>query len=280
MQHLSSRGIAGSLISCAEATRRNHAARESQVAILGLRLDNITMSQAVDSIIAKARGVTPTQIAFVNAHCVNVACVDADYRAVLEQASLTLADGSGVKLGAKILGADIIDNVNGTDMFPLLCATLSGSGLGLFLLGGRPGVAAQVCEWIARNYPGVTVAGFEHGYFSPTQSATVAGKIAASGAAILLVAMGVPSQEKWLHRHLHACGIKVGIGVGGLFDFYSGRIPRAPQWLRALGCEWTYRLYQEPGRMWRRYVLGNFLFLARVLWQRVRSGAQPATRGQ
>jgi len=75
--------------------------------------------------------------------------------------------------------------------------------------------------------------------------------------------MGVPSQELWIARNLEAAGVRVAIGVGGLFDFYSGRIPRAPVWLRELGLEWTYRLLQEPGRMWKRYLIGNWTFLTR-----------------
>jgi N-acetylglucosaminyldiphosphoundecaprenol N-acetyl-beta-D-mannosaminyltransferase len=77
--------------------------------------------------------------------------------------------------------------------------------------------------------------------------------------------MGVPSQELWIRRNLPTTGVRVAIGVGGLFDFYSGRIPRAPVWMREVGLEWTYRLIQEPGRMWKRYLIGNWTFLARHL---------------
>ena len=91
-----------------------------------------------------------------------------------------------------------------------------------------------------------------------------------SGADLLLVAMGAPRQDLWIQRHLAATGVKVAMGVGGLFDFYSGRIPRAPRWVREIGLEWLYRFSREPRRMWRRYFLGNPLFLARVLMEKGR----------
>jgi N-acetylglucosaminyldiphosphoundecaprenol N-acetyl-beta-D-mannosaminyltransferase len=89
-----------------------------------------------------------------------------------------------------------------------------------------------------------------------------------SGAAILMVAFGVPKQEKWIRDRLAETGVRLAMGVGGLFDFYSGRIPRAPVWIRELGMEWFYRFAQEPRRMWRRYFVGNFVFLVRALSQR------------
>ena len=158
--------------------------------------------------------------------------------------------------------------MNGTDLFPKLCEALSGSGIGLFLLGGRPGIAEAVADWVREHHPGAEVRGTRHGYFDRNEEESVFADIASSGAQVLLVAMGVPLQDLWVRRNLHRIGACVAIGVGGLFDFYSGRIPRAPLWMREMGIEWIYRFWQEPGRMWKRYFLGNALFLAPVWGER------------
>jgi N-acetylglucosaminyldiphosphoundecaprenol N-acetyl-beta-D-mannosaminyltransferase len=114
------------------------------------------------------------------------------------------------------------------------------------------------------RYPELIIAGTRDGYFDAAEEAEVIESINASGADILLVAFGAPRQDVWLKAHKQALRVPVRMGVGGLFDFYSGRIPRAPVWMREMGLEWTYRLLQEPGRMWRRYIIGNPLFLYRV----------------
>jgi N-acetylglucosaminyldiphosphoundecaprenol N-acetyl-beta-D-mannosaminyltransferase len=162
------------------------------------------------------------------------------------------------------LGQPVRDNVNGTDLFPRLAAALEGSGKRIYLLGGRPGVAEGVAGWLARNYPGVELAGWRNGYFSAEEETTVIEDIRRSGADVVLVAFGAPRQDLWIRGNLSKLGAKVVIGVGGLLDFFSGRIPRAPRWIRKLGIEWCYRLCQEPKRLWRRYLLGNVVFLARL----------------
>ena len=118
------------------------------------------------------------------------------------------------------------------------------------------------------------MSGCRDGYFSAAEEPEVVAGIARSGAAVLLVAFGAPRQDLWLHRNLAATGVKVAMGVGGLFDFYSGRIPRAPQWMREVGAEWLFRFYQEPRRMWRRYFVGNVVFLWHVVRARNREGSQ------
>lgn len=114
------------------------------------------------------------------------------------------------------------------------------------------------------NYPELHIAGTQHGYFSKDEEPEIIEKIKASQADVLLTAMGVPLQEKWLAQHMQETGVTVAMGVGGLFDFYSGRIPRAPMWMRNAGLEWFFRFTQEPGRLWRRYFVGNGVFLCRI----------------
>jgi N-acetylglucosaminyldiphosphoundecaprenol N-acetyl-beta-D-mannosaminyltransferase len=245
-----------------------------RVHFMGITFDNLTMDEAVAAIVERARtgrNSHPGQLCFANADCVNIAYRDADYRGIVANSALVLADGIGLKLAGRILNNNIRQNVNGTDLFPPLCAAMAKEGLGIYLLGGKPGVPEDVASWIGAHHPGLRVSGLRNGFFLPGETSDVLADIRQSGADILLVAFGVPKQEKWIRTHLPDIGVGVAIGVGGLFDFYSGRIPRAPIWVRELGVEWLYRFIQEPRRMWRRYFVGNFVFLFRAFRERITS---------
>ena len=145
----------------------------------------------------------------------------------------------------------------------------------MFLLGAAPGVAARMRQNLSDTYPGLDVVGEQHGYFDHAdESSSVIEKINALKPNIVLVAFGAPMQEKWIHEHYKQIDSNVLIGVGGLFDFYSGDKKRAPLWMRKSGIEWMYRLYLEPGRLWRRYIIGNPLFMLRILrWKKNRRQA-------
>jgi len=227
---------------------------------------NIWMEEALDLIESLLKKSSPTPIYIVNADCLNKTFNDKEYLDILRQADYIFADGSGIKLGCKIMGNTLIDNINGTDLFPLLCERASQHHFSLYLLGAKPGLAAKTQQNMENRYPGLKIVGTHHGYFNREEEVTVIKAINDSQADILLVAFGVPAQEKWIHAHRHQLSPKVLIGVGGLFDFYSGHIPRAPLWLRKNGLEWLYRLYQEPRRLFKRYILGNPLFLYRVYY--------------
>jgi N-acetylglucosaminyldiphosphoundecaprenol N-acetyl-beta-D-mannosaminyltransferase len=241
--------------------------------IAGIRLVNLGMDELVDAIMTAVEKRATTRIAFVNPDCVNIAARDPMYRALLAGSDWVCPDGIGMKIAGRILSRPIRQNLNGTDLFPRLCAALAAGGRSLYLLGARPGVAEAAARWAAQRYPQLRVAGCRSGYFSRDEEAEVVDAIRRSRADVLLVAMGVPLQEMWLKRCLKKSGAVVGIGVGGLFDFYGGRIPRAPLWLREIGGEWVYRLWQEPRRMWRRYLIGNAAFLWRVAKERIDTSA-------
>ena len=240
-----------------------------RISLFDIAIDNVTLEQAVETIVERLDGDTATQVSFVNADCVNIACRNREYLAALQQSDLVFADGIGVRVAGEILGQPVRDNVNGTDLFPLLAKALEYTGKRIYLLGGQPGVAEGVAKWLAANYPGVEVAGFHHGYFTSDKEAEVIEEIRTSGADLVLVAFGAPRQELWVRRNLAKLGAKVVIGVGGLLDFFSGRIARAPRWVRKLGMEWGYRLLQEPKRLWRRYLIGNVVFLTRLAQVRI-----------
>ncbi|HVW87301.1 MAG TPA: WecB/TagA/CpsF family glycosyltransferase [Bryobacteraceae bacterium] len=244
-----------------------------RIDLLGIPVNNLTMDEAISSITGNVKAGRPSQVCFVNADCVNIAYRDRAYRELLRHCGTVLADGIGIKLAGRILNTNIRQNVNGTDLFPRLCAEMERQRLGLYLLGGRPGVPDDVANWISEHYPTLEVRGYRHGYFGPEETQDVVGKIRESRADVLLVAFGAPKQDKWIREHLEQLRVPVSIGVGGLFDFYSGRIPRAPVWMREIGMEWFYRFMNEPRRMWRRYFVGNIVFLWRAISWRIAGGA-------
>ena len=166
----------------------------------------------MEAIVERLDGDTPTQVSFVNADCVNIACRNPEYLEALQQSDLVFADGIGVRLAGDVLGQPVRDNVNGTDLFPCLAAALQGTGKRIYLLGGRPGVAEGVARWLAKNYPGVEVAGWRHGYFSAEDEAKVIEDIRRCGADLVLVAFGALRQELWIRRNLSKLGAKVVIG--------------------------------------------------------------------
>jgi exopolysaccharide biosynthesis WecB/TagA/CpsF family protein len=231
--------------------------------VFGMPFENVSLKRAVDTLITAARRALPARVVFVNAHVINEAAKDGQYLDTVATADIRYADGSGMAIAAKLAGRAFVDNVNGTDMFPVLCEEAARAGVSIFLLGAKPGVAAAVEDKVAKTELGRAIAGSHHGYISPgsaDEEAAIAA-INASGAGILLVAMGVPVQDQWIERNRSRIKTPVMIGVGGLFDFASGQMPRAPKMFRRLGCEWIWRLAMEPRRMWRRYLIGNVVFM-------------------
>jgi exopolysaccharide biosynthesis WecB/TagA/CpsF family protein len=215
----------------------------------------------------------PVHLAFVNAHTLNLASRNRTYGAVLRRATLVLRDGVGVGLAGRLQGRPFPANLNGSDFNPRLLTLAADRGWPAYFLGARPGVARAAADRLVDRIPGLRVAGARHGYFAEGETPRIVADIRESGAALLMVAFGNPRQEAWLDRHLTATRVRLGVGVGGFLDFAAGRVPRAPEWMRRVGLEWSYRLAQEPGRLWRRYVLGNPEFLARVLRAEVRRRA-------
>ena len=244
-----------------------------EVRMFGVQFRNTSLAQAVAAITEPGPAQDKMRrVFFVNADCLNLAYRDRDYHFLLHDADLVLPDGSGVRLGLKWLGTRMKDNLNGTDLFPHICERAAADGLKLYLLGGAPDIAQRTAQNMMLRFPGLQIVGWRDGFFDALQADEVIAEINSSEADLLLVGMGAPRQERWLSDHAAALTVRAGIGVGGLFDYYSGDVARAPLWLRELGLEWVWRIVQQPGDKWRRYVLGNPIFLWRVLLQRLSLG--------
>lgn len=233
--------------------------------LFSIPIQNVKMDKAIQQITALLQGEVFQPVYFINAHCVNISQQDEEYFQIISQNEFNYADGAGMKIAARLFGKPLADNVNGTDLFPLLCSRLNESNYKMFLLGGCQDVIEKLVVNLETDYPGLNIAGHHHGYFDESENRKIVEMIHDSKSDILLVAMGVPQQEKWIHNRGRSSGVKVAMGVGGLFNFYSGSIPRAPKWMRRTGLEWLHRFLQEPSRLWKRYLIGNLLFLFRTL---------------
>lgn len=201
-------------------------------------------------------------VATVNPEFVMRARVDHEFARVLESADLCLADGSGVVWAARRQGCAMRAPVTGVDLIPRLAELCARRHIHLFLLGAAPGVAGDLASRLRANLPGLEVAAHS-GSPDPSSDAETLALINDHQPQVLLVAYGHPNQELWIDRMKERLGVAVAIGVGGAFDYLTGRVPRAPAWMRRAGLEWLFRLVRQPWRIRRMAVLP--LYALRVL---------------
>jgi alpha-1,3-mannosyltransferase len=222
---------------------------------------------AVDRILSAVERREPALVTFCNAHTVNLARRDDQFRATLDD-FLILNDGVGVDLASRSLfGRAFPDNLNGTDFTPHLLGS-AGRPLSIYLVGSKPGVAAKAGRVLKERYPHVEIAGTRDGFFTPEEEPDLNRAIAGSGADLVLAAMGQPRQELWAARNAAAFGRPV-ICVGALLDFVAAQVTRAPEVVRRFRLEWAYRLAQEPRRLAGRYLVGNATFLTDIVRQKL-----------
>ncbi|HZZ72412.1 MAG TPA: WecB/TagA/CpsF family glycosyltransferase [Pirellulales bacterium] len=250
------------------------------LSILGVQVTDLKKARAIallEQVIRQASARTRA-IYIVNAHTLNLACEDEHYRWALNNAFRVFGDGTGVRWAARARGVRLHDNLVGTDLIPELFAATAGAGHRYFLLGATDETICRAAATAQARFPGWELAGCHHGYVQTSATAAAAiAQINDSQADLLLVGMGNPLQELWIHRHLKDLRVPLAIGVGGLFDHWAGNLQRAPRWVRALGYEWLQILLQQPHK-WRRYVLGNPKFLYRMIRDLRRERfAEPAT---
>jgi N-acetylglucosaminyldiphosphoundecaprenol N-acetyl-beta-D-mannosaminyltransferase len=194
------------------------------------------------------------QVATVNPEFVMRAQNDPEFARVLEAADLCLPDGTGVVWAARRQGCALREPVAGTDLVEPLAALCARRALRLFLLGARPGVADELGARLAADNPGLQVAAHP-GDPEPSQDEQSLRRISDHGTDVLLVAYGAPTQELWIDRLRPRLTLSVAMGVGGAFDYLTGRVPRAPEWMRRAGLEWLHRLARQPWRLRRMTVL-------------------------
>ena len=228
-----------------------------KIDVLGVEFDNVTLDEAVgraESLMAERRAayvVTP------NPEIVMICREDPAAAAAVAGASLTVPDGVGVIYGARMLKTPLREKVPGIDLTTRLLRNMAGAGQRVFLLGAKPGVAEQAGRNLEKRYPGLGIAGTHDGYF--TEDAGVIAEINAAAPELLLVCLGAPKQEKWMHENAPKLNVGLMIGAGGSLDVFAGNVQRAPAAMQRAGLEWLYRLWKEPRRIGRMMVLPKFL---------------------
>jgi len=249
-------------------------ADERRVEILGVGVDPLEVGELHRRLARAVRREEHALFLNVNAHALNLLYEDEELRSFFGRAQVVFCDGAGVMLAARLLGRRIPERITYADWIWRLASLAAAEGFTLYFLGGRPGVADEAARNLRRLNPGLKVRGTHHGYFdhragSPQNEAVIK-QINAASPDILLVGMGMPLQERWLMENWERIDARVALTGGAVFDYASGRLRRGPRLLTDNGLEWLARLFIEPRRLWRRYLIGNPLFLWRVLRQRSR----------
>lgn len=219
--------------------------------ILGIRIDRVTFREALARVDALLSTPGAYQVITGNTLMLLAAEKDPELRVVLEEAALVVPESSGISWACRWMGQPIKEMVPGIDLLMAFCHLARDRKKSIFLLGARPGVAETAAKMLESLVPGLQVSGTHHGFFREDEATQVLLQIRAAKPSFLFVALNVPQQEKWIHRHRNALGVPIIMGVGGSFDVLSGNLRRAPRWLRQRGGEWVFRLLQEPWR-WRR----------------------------
>src|SRR5579859_1114375 len=228
------------------------------IRILGVRVDAVDPEETLDRIGELVAAGGRHLVATVNPEFIMRARNDPEFARVLESADLCLPDGWGVTWAARRLGSPLPGRVTGSDLIDPLAARAAELGWRLFLLGAAPGVAEQVAGILRRRHPKVVIVGTHGGMAGPDGDVESVRLITAAKPDVLLVAYGAPRQEFWIDRNRDRLPDLVGIGVGGAFDYLSGRVRRAPGWMRRAGLEWLYRLLRQPWRAGRMAALPAF----------------------
>ncbi len=233
--------------------------------MFGLVLDAVTMDEALSRIQDFIDHGGVHQHVAVNVDKVVKASRDPELRRTIKDADLVTADGQPIVWASRLLGKPLPERVTGIDLMTRLFGVAEARGYSVFLLGARSWVLERVVRRLRLEHPALRIAGTQHGYFDASEERTIVRQIAARGPDIVFVAMGSPAKERFLSRWKNDLGAKFVMGVGGSFDVYGGVVQRAPYWMQRVGCEWLYRLLQEPKRMWRRYLTEDARFLSILL---------------
>jgi N-acetylglucosaminyldiphosphoundecaprenol N-acetyl-beta-D-mannosaminyltransferase len=245
-----------------------------RVDVLGVRFHAMRLGETLDLFDLFVRQRMPRQIFFSNAHTLALCRVNQNFLRLINNADLNLADGMSIVWGARLLGIQIPERVPGPDLMLKLCERAAEKGYRVFLMGTSDKNLLNLNAALVKKFPNLQITGMYsppiRDRFSEEDTSLMLAKINAGKPDILFVGISCPKQELWISENLHRLNVPVSLGVGAAFDFLSGLIPRAPEWLRNRGLEWLYRLWREPRRLWRRYLLGNFVFLSLLVKERIK----------
>lgn len=235
-----------------------------RIEVMGVGFDNVDLDEAVDIGMKTMTGGRGAYVATPNPEIVMCCHRDAEAMEAVNGACLVIPDGIGVVYAAKILKTPLKQRVPGIEFSSALMERMSKEGKSVFLLGAKPGIAEKAAENLSEKYPGLRIAGCNDGYF--TDSEPVIEKVNAARPDLMLVCLGAPKQEKWMHEYAPRLDVGLMIGAGGSMDVFAGEAKRAPEVFCRLGLEWFYRLLKEPSRIGRMMVLPEFM-LKVIFWR-------------
>lgn len=234
----------------------------SRYPILNTYVNALSLDETVAEVEKIIAAGVPTQHVVVNASKVNLMEADQKLAEIVNACPLINADGASIVWAAKKLGVPLKERVTGIDLFQRLVKVADQKGYGVYLFGAKEEVVTKVKEIFEERYPNIRIVGYRNGYFTEADEPQIVADMAASGADMMFVAFSSPKKEYWVRKYLDEMGIPFVMGVGGSFDVVAGVTDRAPKWMQNHGLEWFYRFIQEPGRLWKRYIVGNVKFVA------------------
>jgi len=253
-----------------------------RIELFGVAFDPLSFSGALDRLVELACGSKCAYAVTVNVDHVVRLSKQPELAPIYRSADLVLADGMPIVWASQWLGRRLPERVAGSDLFPALCERAASANLSVFLLGGSPGAADHSARILRIRHPKLRLSGtycpavgFER---DDVECSRIANAVHKAAPDILFVGLGSPKQERWIVRYKDVCGVKLSIGVGISFSFFTGDVPRAPNWMHRLSLEWLHRLVQEPSRLWKRYLIDDLAFLPLLVYEmRRRSGRSSRT---
>jgi N-acetylglucosaminyldiphosphoundecaprenol N-acetyl-beta-D-mannosaminyltransferase len=245
-----------------------------QVDLGGVLIDQVDLTSAVDRIRGFVESGRVNQIVTVNLDFVAIARRDESFRETLNAADLAVADGMPLVWVSRLMGAPVPDRITGNDLVDECCRVAVSLNTSIFLLGAAPGIADVAAKRLMERFPGLRVAGVYAPPFGPLTAAEneqILHRIHEAQPDFLFVALGAPQQDVWIRANRDRLKVPVCMGVGGAFDLLAGVLARAPGWMQQAGLEWLFRLAQEPGRLWKRYIVDDLPVLAWLVSASARS---------
>lgn len=232
-----------------------------RIRILGVPFDNVTLDEAVDITenLIKESNKSCTMLCAPNTEFIMKAQKDEEFFNILKKSKFSTPDSTGVMIGAKLQGKRFKQKICGQPFVRKLVELSHNKGYTIYFLGSEPGIAEQARINLLKIYPNAKIVGTQHGFFNKKQEPDVIEEINSLQPNILVVTLGMPRQEKWIYHHRKELKVDIAIGEGGTFDYESGKLKRAPEWVQNIGLEWLWRLFLEPSRIIRMTVLPLYL---------------------
>ena len=230
-------------------------------------IDRVDLTRATERIRGFLRSGSPHQIVTVNLDFLSIAKRNPSFRKTINEADLAVADGMPLVWLSRLQSQPLVQRITGNELVDESCRLAARSGQGAFLLGAAPGVADAAARALTERHRGLQVVGVYSPPFGPEsadEDDRIVGMIRDAAPGLLFVAFGAPRQDLWIRARLDKLNVPVAMGVGCAFDLLAGAVSRAPAWMQQTGLEWSYRLAQEPGRLWRRYIVQDMPMLARL----------------